>query len=177
MQFDPSNSECRVFTKRTGILSAVGHDLELAVGEYRIDVTDSSAPELRIDAEFAACSVRVVAAVVNGTPRQDVLSTHDQDTINRHIAQDVLESARYPYIVFRSMRVEHDDAEYRIHGLLSLHGADRPLLVPARRVGERIEAQAVVHQPAFGVRPFKAFAGALKVHPDAVVRISATGRF
>jgi len=61
---------------------------------------------------------------------------------------------------------------YRVEGRLTLHGTERGITLLARRRGERLEAEVSLHQPDFGIRPFKAFGGALKVRPDVVVRVS-----
>ena len=71
------------------------------------------------------------------------------------------------------MRVDEHDDEALITGELSLHGVTRPLAITARHVGDRWVADVPLHQPDFGIKPFSAFLGSLRVKPDVRVRISA----
>lgn len=170
--FDANSASCRVYVRRKGVLSAIGHDLEIGVTHFRIDidVADPSAAP-RIDAEFAADSLRVITAVDGRVPRPQALSARDRATIDRHIAQDVLSAADHPNIGFRSTDVEQRANGFAIRGRLRLHGAERELTVRVERSGEQWFADATIHQPDFGIRPFRAFAGALKLEAEVSVRV------
>jgi hypothetical protein len=61
---------------------------------------------------------------------------------------------------------------FRISGELTLHGNTRPITFVARREGTRMMAEVRLHQPEFGVKPYTALLGALKVKPDVIVRCS-----
>jgi polyisoprenoid-binding protein YceI len=61
---------------------------------------------------------------------------------------------------------------YDVEGTLTLTGVSRPVTVEVRRDGERLVAEVLVHQPAFGIRPYSAMLGALKVKADVLVRVS-----
>src|SRR5262245_5526513 len=102
-RFDAANSVCRVYPRRAGLLGAVGHDLEVGVADYAIEVAPSGQ---RVDASFAAASLYVIDAVDGGRLRPGTLSAADKATINRHIAHDVLHASRYPTIAFHSTAVE-----------------------------------------------------------------------
>jgi hypothetical protein len=167
-RFDPTSSECRVYTRRTGVLSAIGHDLELAVDRYEIDVEEAP---LRVRASFDAGSLRVLGAIKGGALLAGELSTGDRAQIDRQVAEEVLEAGRHPQIEFASTQVGPAADGYRVRGLLRLHGAERPIAFSARRSGGRLEAEVVLHQPDFGIKPYRAFGGALRLHPDVRVRI------
>ena len=61
---------------------------------------------------------------------------------DRKMHKDVLESERYPEIVFRPDRVEgavaaHGKSAVQVHGVFSIHGADHEITVPAEAdIGE-----------------------------------------
>ena len=94
MQFHAGNSDCKLYVRRTGLLAAVGHDLELGVREYRVDVDESA---LSVRAEFDARSVHVIEAVDGaGKPRLGALAAKDKAQIDANIANDVLKVARHP---------------------------------------------------------------------------------
>jgi hypothetical protein len=167
-RYDPTNSRCRVYTRRTGLLGAVGHDLEIHLAEYRIEVAEA---ELQVYAMFSAGSLRVVGAVDGREPRPGKLSAKDQQQIDQHIAQDVLESTKYPSIEFHSTRVEPNANGYRVQGRLRLHGQERSIELAVQRRDAALVAEVMLRQPDFGIQPFRAFGGALRVRPDVLVCI------
>ena len=170
-RFDATSSLCRISVKREGLLSAAGHDLQIGVADYAIEIADSG---LRIDATFAAGSVYAIDAVDRaGQLRLGTLSAQDKASIDRNIAHDVLEAATYPTIEFHSDRVEPGDgAPHRVQGRLRLHGREQPLRFDVTRRGDQLVAEVVLHQPDFGIRPFRAFAGALRIRPELRVHIA-----
>jgi len=152
------------------MLSAVGHDLEIDVADFSIDV---EGPALRVRARFDASSLRVRGAVEQGRVRPEKLSQRERDQIDRQIADDVLDSRSHPYIEFISTEIEPDPEGYLVRGELRLRGASRSLRVAARRVPAGLEVHATIHQPDFGIKPFRALGGTLRVHPDVRVHITA----
>jgi polyisoprenoid-binding protein YceI len=55
---------------------------------------------------------------------------------DRRMHKDILESTRYPEIVFRPTRIEgkvapQGPSQVRIHGIFSIHGADHEIVMPA----------------------------------------------
>jgi hypothetical protein len=166
---DASTAECLVFTHKEGLLSAVAHDLEIRVGSFELDVDDAT---LAVRARFDAASLRVVGAMHGGTLAANVLGDADKHKIEQHLAEDVLHVREHPSIVFASSSVTRDGDGFRIDGELTLHGATRPLSLVARPEGDRLVAEVSIHQPAYGIKPFTAMLGALKVKPDVTVRCS-----
>jgi polyisoprenoid-binding protein YceI len=88
------------------------------------------------------------------------------------IAGTVLRAARFPEIRFASSAVSRAGSGYDVRGALSLCGATGELSVPVRREGDRLRAEVAIHQPAFGIRPYAAMLGTLRVRPDVIVRVS-----
>ena len=164
--FDATTATCRIFTFKEGALSAVAHDLELAVDRFAIVVADDQA----IDATFQAGSLRVLHAVKDGRA-SDALSANDKQKIARSIADDVLHSARFPEIRFRSSSVTAAGTGFAIAGELTLHGKARPLQVTTRLEGSVQVAEGRLHQPDFGIKPYSAMLGALKVKADVTLRL------
>jgi hypothetical protein len=168
-RFDASNSSCRISTRRQGMLSAVGHDLEIRVDAFVIEIEEGP---LRVLARFDARSLRVLGAMERGRLRTDKLSDRDRDQIDRQIADDVLASDRFPDIEFTSTAVTASPEGYLISGELRLRGASRSLRLLARRVPAGLELHATIHQPDFGIKPFRAFGGTLRVHPEVGVLLT-----
>jgi hypothetical protein len=167
-RYDPTNSKCSVYTRRTGLLGAIGHDLEIRVGEYQIEVDEAG---LQAHASFKTGSLRVASAVEGREPRPGKLSAADKQQIDQHIADDVLESARYPSIEFHATRIEPRGDGYRVQGRLLLHGHERDIELTIKRNSATLTTEITLRQPDFGIEPFRAFGGALRVRPEVLVYI------
>lgn len=169
VRFDASSAECLVFTCKEGLLSAVAHDLKLRVNKFVITVDEQTRA---IEARFDAASLRVVCTMRGGTEWAAGLSAANKREIETNIARDVLAVHSFPEIVFVSTAVQEKTRVYVIKGTLDLHGTQRAITVQARKEGQRYVAEAQLHQPDFGIRPYTALLGTLKVQPDVTVRVS-----
>lgn len=168
-QHDATTAECHVFTFKEGVLSAVAHDLRIRVGRFTIEIDEEAGP---IEARFFADSLRVDCAMKNGREDYDALSDRNRRDIEANIVGDVLHARRHPEIVFRSTRVQGEGGERSIEGSLTLHGVQRALRATTRRQAERWVTELELHQPDFGIKPYSAMLGALKLKATVRVRIS-----
>ncbi|MCA9649396.1 MAG: YceI family protein [Myxococcales bacterium] len=170
-RFDASSARCEVLTFKEGLLSAVAHDLCLRVERFTIELHDDES----IEARFEAGSLRVEHAMKDGRPAPGTLSDRQRREIEGNIVDDVLHAKRHPEIGFRSTRVQGEGDERRIEGTLRLHGQERPLRLLARRSDGRWTAEVELHQPDFGIKPYSAMLGTLKIRPQVRVRVSLPG--
>jgi polyisoprenoid-binding protein YceI len=161
-----------VLTFREGFLSAMAHDLLLRVGAFELAI-DPDAPS--VSARLDARSLRVVSALRDGRPLPGALRPADVRDIEATIAGTVLRAPHFPEIRFTSTAVSRAGEGYEVRGALALCGATRELAVPVRRDGDRLRAEVTIHQPAFGIRPYTAMLGTLRVRPDVIVRLSVPG--
>jgi polyisoprenoid-binding protein YceI len=168
MKLDPTSARCWVFVYREGLLSAVGHDLKLAVTSFTIDV-DWAANTVR--AQFDPASLRVQCAMVNGHERPGEPNNGDRRKIEGNTSDDVLQVSRYPSIAFESTSVQRTLDGYAVEGRLSLHGIERIIAFPVRVQDGRATARIGLEQPAFGIRPFSAMLGALRIKARVDVAI------
>lgn len=169
-KLDASSAECLVFTYREGLLSAVAHDLRIRVTGFSIEL-DEAARTIRARAD--AASLRVECALRDGAELPGALSDANRKEIEASIAGSVLDAARHPEIRFSSSRVDERPDGFDVEGALELHGQSRTVRVQIRRAGERDVAELTVHQPDFGIKPYSAMLGALRVRADVLVRVSA----
>lgn len=173
---DASAVECHLFTFKDGALSALAHDLELKVTRLSIELGEPSpageATEVSISARFSADSINVLHALKDGRPTTQ-LSDGDRRKIERTIASDVLDVRRHPEIHFTGKASLPSDpsAAIPITGELLLHGRRRPLSTQARRTADRLQIELTLHQPDFGITPYNALLGTLKLRPDIKVRL------
>ena len=156
--------EVRVFTFKEGVLSAVAHDLEIAVERFRLEWDDA---RTSVTATFDANSLRVLHAIIRGAP-SSALSDRDKRKIEDNIRVDVLQAKRFPEIRFQSTRVDGN----RVEGTLTLHGVSRPIATELREEGSRLMADVLLHQPDFGITPYTAMLGTLRVQAGVRVRVA-----
>jgi hypothetical protein len=165
-RFDASSATCRVYTWKEGALSALGHDLELGVERFTLEVGDDRS----VVASFDPRSLRLRGASVGG--RVEQMSSSDRAKIERAIVEDVLEPRAHPEIRFQAGPARpRDDGGFDLDGQLALHGVRRPLAARVRAEAGRLIAEVTLHQPDFGIRPYRAMLGALRIKPDVRVRV------
>ena len=172
-KYSAANAKVRVFTFKEGLLSAVAHDLEIDVPVFNIDVDGET-----VRATFFARSLRVLHAIEANAPKPNALSARDKKTIESNIAGDVLQSARYPEIRFEgtAKRSETSEVEALIEGTLSIAGRSRMVRIEARLEGDTWRAETSLHQPDFGIKPYSAMLGALKIKPAVRVTLSLSAK-
>lgn len=165
-RYDAKDADCRVFTYKDGLLSAVAHDLELRVGSFEIEVSDG-----RITARFDPRSIEVVDAILDGRRAPGALSARDKEKIQSNIVSEVIPVKKHPDVRFESSEVVEEAGGWTVRGRLELAGRSRELVVKATREGDAALAEVVLHQPDFGIKPYTAMLGTLKIKPDIRVRI------
>jgi polyisoprenoid-binding protein YceI len=99
------------------------------------------------------------------------VSDSNRKEIERN-AEKTLEPRKYPKIQFRSVSVARDGNRARIEGDLTLHGVTQQISLDAHDDGQRWNAKVVLDQRKFGIKPFSAMFGALKIKPNVEVNIS-----
>lgn len=162
-RFGPATATCEVFTFREGVLAGVGHDLKLRVDRFEID-----AERAKVSARFDATSLRVVAAMRGGQEDARALSDRDRAEIERNIVREVLEARHYPEITFVSSEV----LAGAVRGTLTLHGRESSGEFPFEEADGRCVARVDLDVRRFGIRPYSAMLGALRVAPTVRVVVS-----
>lgn len=168
--YTAQTASVHIYTYKAGLLSVVGHDLLLRVGTFNIDV-DPEEPSVR--ATFDPGSIVVINAVSGETENPSALSDEDRQTIQGYLHKDILAVSRHPEIVFTSTDVYREDDEWEVEGDLMLHGTQHSITLTAASEQEHLVGEVVLNQPSFGIKPFSALMGTLKIKPDirVVVRI------
>jgi YceI-like domain len=161
---DETSASCEIFTRREGVLSAVGHDLKLRAQRLAIEVDPGS-----VRARFDLASVVVVAAMRGGSEDPGALSDRDRREIERSCGSEVLEVGRFPEATFVSTAVRATDAGWMVTGTLALHGRTLDGEFEVRRESDRAVARVDLDVRRFGIKPYSAMLGALRVHPVVTV--------
>ncbi len=161
---DASTAEVLVFTFKEGLLSAVAHDLKLRATRFTLERSGDSAT-----LELEATSLVVLTAMQQGREAPGALPSFAKTEIEKNIVSgDVLAAKRFGLVHFVTTRVTATDVE----GLLTLHGVEK--LVRGTRADDatRFIAEFRLDQRDFGIKPYSALLGTLRIRPDVVVRIS-----
>jgi YceI-like domain len=157
--FGPENATLTVRTKRQGAASKAGHDLLIEVTSWSATLDDGS---LTLTADPS--SLRVL----EGTGGMMALGDDDKAGIAQTIDEEVLKGTP---IEFRSTSVEPGPG--RVSGELELAGQTRPIEFELTSADGRIAGSATLKQTDWGMKPYSALFGTLKVADEVVVEIDA----
>lgn len=159
----PEDGILAVRTSRTGAVAKAGHDLLIHVTEWSATL-DTDTPSVTLDADATSLRVR------EGTGGMKPLDEDDHANIETTIDDEVLLRRD---IGFRSTRVEPTDGGLRVQGDLTLAGQTRPIAFDLSLADGRVTGAAVVRQTDWGMKPYTALFGALKVADEVRVEIDA----
>jgi polyisoprenoid-binding protein YceI len=153
---DTAKSVMTVRVYKAGVLSAFGHDHEIAapVAGGRVD---STAHTVELHADASALRVRDPKA-----------SEKDRDEIQKTmLGADVLDAGRYPEIAFRSTAVEAiGPGAWKVRGTLTLHGQTQPVTAEVRETAGRYEGNSLLKLADFGIKPVRIAGGAVRVKDE-----------
>jgi hypothetical protein len=161
--YDARTGEVLVFTFKDGPLSTVAHDLKLKVEKFSIAAQGAS-----FTADFDAGSFKVVGAMKDGKDHPDGLGPGLYPDVLRNLNNAVLLPAKYPGIRFVSTKV----TDTEVVGQLTLMGVTKELKGTRSSQGGKRVAEFKVDQRDFGITPYSAMLGAIRLRPHVVVRVT-----
>jgi polyisoprenoid-binding protein YceI len=163
-EFGPRDGELTVHTGRGGAAAKAGHDLEIEVTRWHGTLTLGEQPAIELQADARSLRVR------EGTGGISPLGDEEKASIAQTIDDEVLKGAD---IVFRSTSVKIEGRRLEVRGELELLGRRAPVEFPLRLEGDRITGSAMVKQTDFGIKPYSALFGTLKVADVVEVAVDA----
>ena len=164
-RFGPDNARLTIRTARTGAVAKAGHDLLIEVGSWQATLDPEAQPALTLTAD--SHSLRVL----DGTGGVKALDDDDKVNIAQTIEEDVLKGCA---IEFRSSQVDsRADGVLAVTGELELGGRRAPVEFDLTSRDGRLTGGAVVKQTAFGIKPYSALFGTLKVADEVRIEIDA----
>ena len=162
----PESGRLLVHTTRTGLGAKAGHDLTIEVtrwhGRATVDPATPTNSSVTVEVDANSLEVR------KGTGGVKPLTDTDRAEIHKTLGE-VLHTAQHPTITFRSKRVEESAGSFTVDGELTVMGATRPVMVQGRVTDGRVVGGATVVQSRWGIRPYSAFFGALKLSDEIKV--------
>ena len=158
----------QVFTYREGLLNKLGHDLRLTVHRFRIEARGSE-----VLATIDASSIQVDGAVVQGRLDPGKLSDADRQKIQDTLSREVLRTREFAEVRL-SARTLSKSAPFRIDGNLTLCGATRRIAVVLQESDARLRGSFELVPSQWGIKPYRALGGALKVMDKVLVNVDAS---
>jgi polyisoprenoid-binding protein YceI len=159
----PDNSKVMVKTFRQGMAAAIGHDLTLEPARWSGEIT-VEATSVSVTARIEVASLEVTNATGGAKP----LSDGDRRQIHTNLIK-TLDADRHREITFSGETSSPD----HLTGTLDLAGASRPITLAVKVDGYGALATATIRQGDFGIKPFSAFFGALKLKDEVELEINA----
>jgi polyisoprenoid-binding protein YceI len=153
---DTAKSVLTIRVSKAGLLSAVGHNHEIAapISSGTLDVGGR-----RVELHALAGKLEVRDPGVSGKDRAEIQSTM--------LGPQVLDAAGHPEIVFRSTSVEAAGAgSWKVTGELTLRGQTHTVVVEVREDGEHYVGTASFKQTEFGIQPVKVAGGTIRVKDE-----------
>ena len=172
----PSNGSLMISTGRAGLAARAGHDLVIEVGRWNAELSfEPDAPErtyLRATADATSLTVR------EGLGGAKPLTDADRAQIQQTIADKILRTNRHPEITFVSTSAQADrDGVLSVTGDLTIAGVgvtvQLPISMQAGDDGTVLTTSVAIMQSRFGIKPFSALMGSLKVADTVEIRASA----
>jgi polyisoprenoid-binding protein YceI len=169
-RLSPESGKLLVKTSRTGMGRRAGHDLVIEVTRWRADVTLAGAEPANstVSVEVDLDSLEVREGLGGVKP----LTDKDRAEIKKTLL-GILEGESHPTIRFASTTVSGSAESATVEGDLTIRGQTNPVTVSAELSDGRVRGSAIVAQTRWGIKPYTAFLGALKVADEIGVEFDA----
>ncbi len=162
----PESGRLLVKTTRTGLGAKAGHDLTIEVtrwhGRATVDAATPANSSVAVEVEVDSLEVR------EGTGGVKPLTDADRAEIKKTLGK-VLHTAQHPTITFQSRQVEGSAGSFTVDGELTVMGVTQSIMVQGRVTDGRVVGGATVAQSQWGIRPYSAFFGALKLSDEVKI--------
>lgn len=165
-RFAPPEATCTVRAWKAGLLAAVAHDVELRVTRFWLEVDDDG-----IRGEFDATSFEIAGAVRHDRVESGALSAKDKSDILDNVRKSVFAKHQPAKVTFRCDDVDDDGDQLSGEGELAIPPFRRALSFRAKVAHGRAICELQLNQPDWGIAPFKAALGGLRVQPEVTVRV------
>jgi len=151
----------------------IGHDLVIEATRWSAKVNADGA---NVAGSSATATVDTRSfKVISGAGGAKPLSDKDRKDIEENIDKKVLKTDKFPEISFVSKKVQDNGGgKATVHGDLTIMGTARPAIMDITVVGDKATGVMAVKQSDWGIKPFSALMGALKLADDLTIQVEAT---
>jgi polyisoprenoid-binding protein YceI len=167
----PPTGSLTLYTGREGAAARIGHDLSLTFATWSgLVVVDGCGPDqvASVEATVALETLEILEATggvlpLTGIDRRQIRST----------ALRLLDADRHPEASFASTSVAPDGAGGVLHGALTVRGRAVPVSFTVAATADGWRASGTIRQSSFGITPYRAFLGALRLADDVRIVVEA----
>ncbi len=171
-QLGPQAGSLRLKTGRTGLGRRAGHDLTIEVTRWHADIVVNTADP---DQSSATATIEAGSlAVREGTGGLKPLTDADRADIQATISDKILHTAGHPDITFTSAQVTGTTDAFQVSGDLTILGQAHPATIHGAITAGRLRGHATITQSRWGIKPYSAFAGALRLADDIEIEFDLT---
>ncbi len=169
-EIGPDNGTLTVQTYRAGMAQKAGHDLVIEVTSWKGTVEVSDGPDeltVELSADPRSLEVR------SGTGGAKALSDKDRNDIGKNIDEKVLKGQAITF-TGKGAAAADGGGPVAMNGDLAIGGTTRPVGFEVE-VGPdgQVKGKVPLTQSEWGIKPFSAMMGALKVKDDVEVVLDA----
>lgn len=155
-----------VLTFKDGLLSRLGHDLQLSLAQFELTID-----QRQVDGRFMTRTITVDgAAREGGGVDRFALSERDKTEIHEAISAKVLLADRYPEAHLDATLTFKGEHELLLRGMLELVGQAREIELAIERRDGRLRGSTVLVPSRWGIAPYKALLGALRLQDRVEIR-------
>ncbi len=173
-----NQSQIHIEVYKAGLLNSMGHDLELAANKFQINISGSSETQYKIKIIIDAASLKVLKTLSSSVIP---LSPKDTLEIENTIREKILQTSKYPHIVFSSDNLSYEGPKtYRLNGELSIKDVTRSVSVScitSESTSILAQGQCAFLQSDFNIPPYSAMFGALKIQDKVCVTFHIAASF
>ncbi|MCI0662804.1 MAG: YceI family protein [Acidobacteria bacterium] len=176
---DASESNLWVFVGKSGLFSALAHDHEIGVKSFtgRVVLPKSGASGASLEFEIDTKSFVVLDKKVSDKDRSEIFNA---------MHNEVIESAKYQKITFKSSSVSNlkqtgeNNYTLTLNGDLNLHGLTKQIAVPVEvsLTPQQLRATGkyTLKQTDYNIKVYSAGGGTVKVKNDVVINFNIVAK-
>jgi hypothetical protein len=160
----PDSAVLMVKTRRGGVAAKAGHDLTLGVTSWEATYGLDGDPQIELTADPHSMFV------IEGSGGAFALGEEEYAAIEQTLREEVLGEGP---VRFRSSAIRVNGGAVDVSGDLTLEGERRPIAFRLELEDGRLRGSAIVKQSDWGIKPYSALFGTLKVADEVEVLINA----
>ena len=144
----------------------MAHDLELTVKRLNVRETDNH----RVEVDFDPTSLTVTGALADGVVDPSRLDASQRAEIEKNVCTQVLKTEQFSRVRFEGA-FDPTKTPVPVQGTLELVGKRQPIAFELSRQAAWFVGTLTLSPSRWGIQPYRALLGALKLRDTALVRV------
>lgn len=184
-RLDPQASSIQIYVYRAGALAAKGHNHVISAPRFQgavfLPAGGSAPPRFDVVVDVTDLEIDPPAArrALGGSFGSEVDDEAREGTRRNMLDEAILDAERFPRFALRSLEVAGELPKLAVKTAITLHGVTREQWLPVdvQLQQDRLVAQGAltIRQQEFGIEPFSALGGLLRVQDPLVIEYRLVG--